>query len=107
MRHRPDRGISLVYGGPSMPRQPKQGIVKKLEELALKKTPPDLIMGPPPPSSPSFEPEIEDNEREKVHLRVTSRVGEDGQLRLKIYVDGVLLSESIAEGSTVTVETEV
>jgi hypothetical protein len=43
----------------------------------------------------------------KAKVRVSARVGEDGQLWVKIYRDGVLVSESSGHpGGTVTVEIE-
>jgi len=44
----------------------------------------------------------------KKRIRVTSKKDDDGSLRLKVYVDGVLISEAITDGgTTVTIETEI
>ncbi len=44
----------------------------------------------------------------KRKLRVTTMHGSDGSIRIKVYVDDTLLSETISDsGSTLSVETEI
>jgi len=94
----------MVYGGPpSMPKAKKETI-QKLEAMSHEKTKefleaplPDHDTDPPPPP----------DEYEKRRLRVVSRVDEEGLLCVKVYVDGKLVSESSANGTTVNIETDV
>lgn len=72
-----------MYGSPPGPRRPKDAN---------------------DPPRPSFSPDP----TAKRKLRVSSRRDEDGQLRVKVHLDGVLLSEVAGHGDgTVTVEVEV
>lgn len=69
--------------------------------------PPDIIPNPMPVPRPG--PTIPDPVSAiSKTIRVTTRVDENGALKLKVYVDGAFVSEATSEnGSTITLEVVV
>ncbi len=90
--------MTMAYGAPSVPYEPPHTIPLPFVPLV-------------PPSTPTVDWEKvlkSANEREKHKLRITTRREENGELKLKVYVDGELVYEAVSEGGgTLTVETTV
>jgi len=99
-------GPTVMYGGAPFPYQPQTPVTPYV--------PPIVPVYPESPNTIGTKITLDPRTQAmadadtKRRLRVTTLKGDDGEIRLKVYLDGVLVSESITDGgSTLTVETDI
>lgn len=102
--------ITVMYGGPPIPTAPTPTPNVPFQIPGVPVVQPYPFVTAPDAGSVKLDIRTqaalgEDTQR---RLRVTTLHTDTGEIRIKVYIDGVLISESIAEGgSTLTVETNI